>query len=155
MATEIAIFQLKTANHPRLPTALLARCSKTPSTPSPSKNVSKEHPGTPSPRTQAHFDCSLTRILLTPILPSPSHCMCFRFLADSDRRYSSHCKPFLKRFGRRFGQMADLNSAQLFHSHFTPHLPSKGRSDHVSPTTAIEVVYFPSDFKDDDGFLET
>lgn len=50
--------------------------------------------------------------------------------------------------------MADLSSAQMFHVPFTPHPPTEALSDHVSPTSEINVHYFSSDFSDHDGFLE-
>lgn len=73
--------------------------------------------------------------------------MCLPSFRGSNTDNLSHYKPFLE----RFGQIADIDSAQLFHCHFTPHPPSEALSDHVSPTTEIRVFYFASDFNDHDG----
>jgi len=64
-------------------------------------------------------------------------------LADVPRYY----KPFLD----QFGQIADISSAQLYHSNLTPHPPTEALSDHVSPATEIAVYYFASDFQDHEG----
>ncbi|KAK5094249.1 hypothetical protein LTS08_008668 [Lithohypha guttulata] len=57
-----------------------------------------------------------------------------------------HYKPFLE----RFGQIAVLDKAKLFHAHLSPHPPDEALSDHVSPVTEILNLYFPTDYSDAD-----
>ena len=63
-----------------------------------------------------------------------------------------HYKPFLE----HFGQMCDINAAQIYHAHLTPHPATEALSDRVSPATEILTVYFPSGYSqaDQDTFLD-
>ena len=75
-----------------------------------------------------------------------------RTYRHTDLVHISHYQPFLE----RFGQIADVSKAQLFHAHLTPHPATEALSDRVSPATEILTVYFPNDYSqaDQDQFLE-
>lgn len=62
-----------------------------------------------------------------------------------------------KSFLDRFGQIADINSAQIFHVHFKPHPAQQALSDSVSPTTEIGTIYFSPEIPESEQqkFAET